>query len=280
MAKMINQLKQLFAFATQSAFPRLSSSLSNFRHLSLGLLLAYNFSLMLSSCGLDIEDPKPPSIPIWVQKSLPEEWPERGIDSHESGGILLEWRQPDNESIDRYEMFRAIDYEETDSLEIYELVAQVDAEIIDTQSYLDQTAELRKRYLYRIKAINNSERESSISEAISYKLLPRITRTKMIPDGVSELLDNDRKLMWWYNFQIEMEDYTLTIISNSNELMYRTRVYPSSYVGDRESLNIPSSVQLSIGQIYKWRIDLGADYLLNVETTGSESEWAYFIYMG
>ena len=52
--------------------------------------LTFSLSLLTIQCGLNIEDSTPPSPPVWVQKSLPEEWPEPGIDAHESGGIFLE----------------------------------------------------------------------------------------------------------------------------------------------------------------------------------------------
>jgi hypothetical protein len=34
--------------------------------------------IVLIGCGFDVEDPTPPSPPMWVEKSLLEEWPERG----------------------------------------------------------------------------------------------------------------------------------------------------------------------------------------------------------
>jgi hypothetical protein len=87
----------------------------------LQLILFFQISFLFFQCGLDVEDPTPPPPPIWVQKSLPKEWPERGIDAHESGGISLEWESNFSEEIVAYNIYRATWYELNDSLGEYEL---------------------------------------------------------------------------------------------------------------------------------------------------------------
>ena len=135
MSKIRNQLAHLFTLASKPSSPRPRSFPSAFRPLTLGLLLS--ISSLLSACGLDIEDPTPPSPPVWVQKSLPEEWPERGIDAHESGGIYLEWEPNPSEGILAFHIYRAQWFEDIDSLGDYTLVAQIQNETMFGFNYVD-----------------------------------------------------------------------------------------------------------------------------------------------
>ena len=119
-------------------------------------LLTLNFALLISACGLDIEDPTPPSPPVWVQKSLPEEWPERGIDAHESGGIYLEWYSQPEIEIMAYHVFRATWYETLDSLGDYELLASLERGSIGSTEFVDEEISILVRYFYKLKAENDS----------------------------------------------------------------------------------------------------------------------------
>ena len=107
------------------------------------LLLTFIFALVTNQCGLDIEDPTPPSPPVWVQKSLPNEWPERGIDAHESGGIFLEWEPSLQEDIVAYSVYRSIQFEELDSLGDDELIARLEVDSNMKHEYVDQQANIR-----------------------------------------------------------------------------------------------------------------------------------------
>ena len=80
--------------------------------------------LNIQSCGIDVEDPKLPKSPTWVHKSFPEEWPERGIDAHETNGIYLEWEPNGGTDISAYHIYRATYYEYNDSLGHYEFLAR------------------------------------------------------------------------------------------------------------------------------------------------------------
>ena len=112
-------------------------------------LLTINLSLLTIQCGLDIEDPTPPSSPVWVQKSLPEEWPERGIDAHESGGIYLEWEPNPEENIASYWLFIARYFPENDSLGEYETLW---SNIPESQiNFLHSEAAARITYYYKLK---------------------------------------------------------------------------------------------------------------------------------
>ena len=78
---------------------------------------------------------------------------------------------------------------------------------------------------------------------------------------------------------MQMEDYCITILSETNDLVVREVVFPSNYTNPVEFWQIPGDVIMVGGQTYHWRIDTGGKYLDGYETSGSESEWARFIYV-
>ena len=100
--------------------------LTSFRPVTFGSLLVCGFSLLILNCGLDVEDPIPPSPPVWVEKSFPEEWPESGIDAHESGGIYLEWEPNPEGDIVAYKIYRSV-FDEIEGVQgEYGILARLD----------------------------------------------------------------------------------------------------------------------------------------------------------
>jgi hypothetical protein len=273
MSKIINTLKQLFTFAPQRTSLRSSDRPSTF-----GLLLT--FSLIISSCGLDVEDPTPPSPPVWVQKSLPEEWPERGIDAHESGRILLEWNTVEEADIAEYFIYRAIMDDVADSLEEFELLEIRAVPSLDKTEYIDVTARTEIQYWYKIQAKDIAGNLSSYSDSICYTLLPFLQQKFMTPDGVDDTLGIDRNLSWLYTYNNAMENYCITVLSAENELVVRQVFQPGNYVGATDTWQIPDNILLDSNKIYNWRIDVAAQYHDQREKAGSESTWATFLYVG
>jgi hypothetical protein len=243
-------------------------------------LLTFNLSLLtIQSCGLDIEDPSPPSPPVWVQKSLPEEWPERGIDAHESGGIYLEWEPNPENNIEAYLIYRAEFFDEIDSLGDYSLLSILEWEPNTPLEYVDSEIVTRVKYFYKLKAEDSANNKSIHSNSLAYMLLEQISFNYMMPNGQSESLDTERQLKWYSSYNLEMEDYTLTLLSHDNNFLHREILVPSNYTNGIESWIIPSAISLDHNQIYKWRIDTGAKYSNLFETAGSESAWANFLYI-
>jgi hypothetical protein len=244
-------------------------------------LLIFNLSLLtVQSCGLDIEDPTPPSPPIWVQKSLPEEWPERGIDAHESGGLILEWEANVELGIKAYLIHRAEYFEENDSLGDYLLISKFERDIGGDLKYLDAEVSLGTMYYYKLKAEDSSENTSAYSDSIGYSLLPQISISTMRPNGLLDTLSENMNLLWAYPNNLEMEDYCLTLLTGTGNFVIRKIFSPGNYVNDTESWIIPTSLILDPGQVYRWRIDTGARYVAGMETAASESPWATFLYIG
>jgi hypothetical protein len=256
-------------------------------HQSLGVVVFFRlspfgllFSFIILTCGLDVENPIPPSSPIWTQKSLPEDWPERGIDAHESGGIYLEWEMNSDEDIKAYLIYRANRFDAFDSTGEYEFLARLEADSHSETQYLDITVGTRSRYYYRLKTENKSGEFSIFSDPVTYALLPQIDIGNMIPNGVDEGLNIERKLFWNYDHSIEMEDYVITILTQHDELICRANFQSGNYTDISETWSIPTHIEFQNNQIYKWRIDVGANYQVGIEDTGSESAWASFIYIG
>ena len=133
-------------------------------------------------CGLDVENPTPLSKPHWVIKSLPEEWPERGIDAHESGGIILEWEPDDIQDIVAYNIYRAEYFDTNDSLGDYELIYRKMTEFSSGLEYIDRPNKVSTKFYYRIQAENIDGDLSSNSDAISYTLLPSVVSDTMFPN--------------------------------------------------------------------------------------------------
>lgn len=245
---------------------------STIRSLIFGLLLC--FPLLLLQCGLDIEDPTPPSPPVWVQKSLPEEWPERGIDAHESGGIYLEWElNPFSENIIKYEIFRAQYFDLLDSLGDFRYLTS-----ILKAEHLDATALPSLTYYYRLRAIDDSDIQGSFSDSIAYSSFLPVRLEYMTPNGYNDLLGWERQLSWSYEYHIRMERYCITILDSENNLIIRETSNPSNYVGGSQTWSIPDEIIFNNGDQYKWRVDLEGNILDGYETVGAESLWATFKY--
>ena len=273
MPKIINKPNRILSFASQSTGPR-----PRFLPSTFGLLFTFHLSLLILSCGLDVEDPTPPSPPQWVPKSLPEEWPERGIDAHESGGIFLEWMSNSKDIIKSYFIYRAEHYPEFDSLGRYEQIFKLNVDTDTNFVYVDTAIKKGISYYYKLKALDLSDNLSSYSDSLSYNMLPQIGSNVMTPNGLLDSLNSVRTLNWYFAYFIQMENYCLTILDHNNELVCRSIFSPSNYVTGYEYWQIPDSIALDLGQIYKWRIEINAKYTDGVESAGSESPWATFVY--
>lgn len=241
--------------------------------------LFFNFALVtLITCGFDVEDPIPPDRPQWVTKSLPSEWPETGIDAHESGGIFLEWINQESDQILLYRIYRAEETENEGLISDFELIVSLSMESLERFQYIDTGARVNIQYYYEIIAEDISGNVSERSPAITYKLLPTLLSNSMSPNGVNDKLGDSRRLYWSYDYSLELERYTITLLDQFGNILIRENFLPGVYDGGGDSWRIPSTVTLSPGLSYKWRIDVEANYSAGKETSGSETEWAIFNY--
>jgi len=245
------------------------------------VLLTFNLSfLTIHSCGFDVEDPTPPSPPVWVQKSFPEHWPERGIDAHEIRGVSLEWEHNRDEGTVAYLIYRAEHFADYDSLGDFLLLSRLEIEPNSELEYIDTDLVEGIRYFYKLKAEDMAKNQSEFSETVGYLLLQQISIHHMSPNGISKILGSHRSLSWIYAYGIAMENYCLTLLDQNNDFILRSIFTPVSYTNHTESWYIPDSIALDSNEIYKWRIDTDGQYLYGLETAGSESPWATFLYVG
>jgi hypothetical protein len=233
----------------------------------------------LYACGLDVEDSSPPSSPKWVHKSIPAAWPEHGVDAHESQGIHLEWEpnSPDEEIIE-YLIYRSTYFDVSDSIGDFEFLAIRITASDPSSEYIDQSAVTGAKYHFKIKARDSGGNTSEFSAELFYTLLPQITSAAMWPNGLKSPLPVDRGLSWVYQYSVAMEDYCITILDIEDTFVWRSMFSPSNYTGNNQSWTIPVEVILNTDRIYKWRVDMGAQYVDGMETAGSESAWATFLY--
>lgn len=245
--------------------------------LRIQFLTLHSAFLILLGCGLDVEDPTPPNPPQWVPKSLPEEWPERGIDAHESGSIFLEWIVDIEDDIKTCYISRALQDEVTGLPQKFEVIAEIEMSGRQSLAFIDRDIDQSIAYSYRLQAEDYASNLSSYSDSMSYMLLPILTPEFMQPNDQYSV-EKVTSLSWVYSYAIEMEDYTITVLTQYDSLIVRDLFAPSSYTGEREFWNIPDSIVLKSGVLYKWRLDLGAKYYSDMETAGSESPWAYFLF--
>jgi len=235
--------------------------------------------LLVTGCGLDVEDATPPEAPVWVPKSAPMVWPETGIDAHESGGIVLEWYGGD-EDVEKYRVYRAQDIQPADSLSDFQPIDEVLIETItDKYTYLDEITQEDVRYHYYLRARDHAENWSETSDTLDYLRLRAVSSSSMVPNGTDDTLVLSRFLKWGYSYLVAMEDYVLTILTMENDLIYRTQFTPSNYIGSRESFYLPDSVALESERTYQWRVDVHAKYVREFESSSGESPWATFTYM-
>ena len=241
----------------------------------LRVLFKFLVSLFIIQCGLDVEDPTPPSPPIWAQKSLPEVWPERGIDAHESGAILLEWEDSDDD-VFAHIIYRATQTFSSENLDDYVKLVRVETGLLNPTVYIDNFIETRIRYYYRLRSEDSSGNQSELSEPRSYMILPQVQLYGMSPNGQTAKLPANRVLSWLDSYSLELENYIVSIVNQEYQLIYRRSIQPSNYLGEKYYFKIPEEINLVSGMIYNWRIDVGANHQAGRETTGSESPWGTF----
>ena len=82
------------------------------------------------ACSSPIEDPNPPTQPVWVNKSSPDAIIEYGIDSDHSFGerIVLMWHQNSDKDLSSYNIFRGELFTNSNNISsmIYEKIKIID----------------------------------------------------------------------------------------------------------------------------------------------------------
>lgn len=241
------------------------------------LIFIFSF-LILSGCGFDVEDPTPPDPPQWVPKSLPEEWPERGIDAHESGGIFLEWEIESCEGIIGHRIYRAIVDTSKEDLVGYTQIHFIECDTRYNGSYIDIDVIPGNYYSYYLRTVSGDNSASMASDTLTYSLHSKPIFSTMTPSSITDTITYQDPLSWNYYYNNDVEVYHLTLVSSDGVLIIRDVFPPGNYLGRTERWTLSDDLNLIDGYIYQWRIDPSSNYNNDRETRGSESDWAKFVF--
>jgi len=191
----------------------------------------------------------------------------------------LEWElNPDIENIAKYMIFRAQYYDLLDSLGDFRYLTSIPSSSILKPEHIDATVLPGSIFYYRLRAIDASDNQSSYSDSVAYSNFLPVREETMQPNGPNELLGEDRRLSWAYDYHMHLERYCITILDIENNLIFRDISNPSSYVGGAQTWSIPDQVVFNSDEQYKWRVDLEANITNGYEAAGAESPWATFKY--
>lgn len=271
--------------------------------------------LLLFACPNPVEDPNPPSKPIWVEKSLPDDPIELGIDAdHTSGNrIVLMWHPNTDDDLSAYHIYRGevVMNSNNISTTVYEKIASIDPSQqfgVDT-IYYDDNLTTYKNYYYYIEAEDLAENRSIPSDSITYKLLnaptpvfPVNSTTNLFP--TFRWLDNAAMFQYSNEYVIRVESSGLTFdpvwvcrfsnswfgYENETPIPFPYFVPNGWWPGEGEddpgipgnaSSNVISCYGDTLGLgtgSYRWKVKAisEVDNDTGMDEASSESEWSYF----
>lgn len=181
---------------------------------------------------------------------------------------------PIEDNVTHYLLHRAEYFALEDSLGDFKLLSTLRSAFV----HIDRSTTVNTRYHYTLVARDGSENRSAPSDTLGYMRLAEVRSDLMLPNGLSVSLNSDRKLQWIYSYNVAMENYTITILDADNGLILRRELTPGNYIGSGEYFIVPDNIVLLSDCIYRWRVDMGGQYVEGCETAGSESDWATFLY--
>lgn len=194
--------------------------------------------------------------------------------------MFLKWEPHLNENIVAYVLFVAQYYQINDSLGEYGILKRTAFESMNRHTYIYSEVDTRSKYYYKIKAEDTPGNLGAFPDSTGYTLLPGLRPDLMNLNGITDTLHSKRQLHLNFPYEIDLEDYCLTIHSQSQESVTRSQWNPMNYIIGGEFWSIPDSLILTPNQIYKWHLDTGAGYMNGKESIGSESSWAIYIFSG
>ncbi len=246
------------------------------------LLIIAGLFLFFIGCELPIEK-EPPAVPVWVNKSQPQDSVETGIDAiPEENSIFLNWHPVMDEDMEGYQIYRAditddLDHNEEEYFELIGLINIYHNPEFDTLFY-DEDVQIKKLYRYYIRAFDYDDNLSQPSDTIEYKLIEKAT---LITPTDKEAVSTSPVFKWRNTARtneivIRLEEFpagNVVWITRFNSPGYAEEIVEKRYNFDQSAKHST----LKPGQQYRWRIDCIA--FTNPDGTdleGSESVWQYF----
>lgn len=240
-------------------------------------IIGFQFSCIFIQCGESIEDPDPPSRPIWIEKSAPLSIIETGIRPYAEGdGILLEWHPNLENDLAGYKLYRAGD----DIKNKFEKIADINAFTVGGADtfYIDDLINFNTDYFYFLKAYDQAGNLSVPSDTLRYRLIPKVEPTS--PYGT---ISSPQPAFEWYDFSSETFQYVIRIeVFLSREVIWISQFRRPNYTDFLQKIayncdGTATISSLNSGTTYQWcikAISLIDNY--NLDLGGSLSNWAYF----
>ena len=236
-----------------------------------GVLIA-TLALLWTGCergsNRDTVAPDPPVVLLASECTSADE---QGIDAiPDEDRIRLEWWVGSEEDLARYEIYRSREDEAVDSLVAVLPIEEISGEVA---FYEDEDVALRVCYFYTIKAFDEANNASTVSDTLTYMLL-----SKLMPDQPrGDITDRSPEFVFqWGDDPLPIVSYVIKVKDAAETYLWISEpVLVSGYSEPGQiEYNVDgkaTSASLESG-VYSWRVDgVGAE-----EYSGSESRWMPF----
>ena len=187
--------------------------------------------IFLISCSEEIK--RPPS-PIWVEKSLPADLEETGIDAHnvnliypDNNSIKLMWHYNPEEDIWKYHVYRTNQMDEENKPIDFSNILTTE----NDTSFYDEEVNYYVKYYYYLKAENFDGNKSDASDTISYELLIK-------PQAISnsDSVQSEQLQFQWIDESggsFVPSGYVIRINNKFSESIWTCQIQPPGYFNPR-----------------------------------------------
>lgn len=223
-------------------------------------ILILGVHLFILNCTEKSTQPeiKPTRVQL-IQSGTPYDEVERGIDAvPDVDGIYLEWQDPDDASIEFYEIYRG-----EDPADRFNPVGKV---FEPDTTFLDEEVELFTRYYYYVLAVSDLDVKSESSDTLFYTLLDKTDNLR--PSGIWS--ESKPKFSW---DDVQAHLYLVRIVDLLlDEVVWMAEA--ESQYSERVEIDFDSTYTTEIDSLvrqrdYLWRVDVIGEG----ENIGSESQW-------
>lgn len=263
------------------------------------LWIKASFALIIGLIFMSCVDNPNISVPEFIEKSMPYELEETGIDAHYENAIYLEWEEPatrEAEGILGYYLYRGTFQDGEYSFDkVANVVRESIGNINPSDSYVDYTVNLDTTYYYYLRSYNDFGVSRETSDTAYFQLVYKAN----LYSPLGDVTDNKTRFYFSYgSTHIDDISYLYMRLFYNDNGAFRIKYFTKSerydlsngrfyvYLDNSNSHVHVLTDNLSIGDDgkrylekgqYKWRVDAVSTEPDGVaETQGSESNWGYF----
>ena len=242
------------------------------RYFALFGTLIMTLWLLWAGCDLGSDgDTMLPDPPVVLPSSECTSPDEQGIDAvPEWDWIRLEWWVGSEEDLAGYEIYRRREGEVVDSLIVVLPIEEIPG---DVAFYVDEGVDLHVRYFYTIKAFDEADNVSTVSDTLTYMLLSKLRPDQ--PHG--DIVERTPEFVFqWGDDPLPIIHYVVKVTD-----VMGIYLWVSDLIIAQEHENLVRIVYNVDGRaksdslepgVYRWRVDgVGSE-----EYSGSESHWMPF----